>query len=145
MAIPMWVVDVVRPVAELIDKFTLSKEEKKQLELQMLGMQITLVEKALDYESQLFQAKRDVIVAEAKGESWLQRSWRPLLMLVFATIVAWQYLIRPILSAIIPGLPVVELPEHLWSLLEIGVGGYIIGRSGEKIASALSKRNGENA
>lgn len=140
MAIPIWVVDLVKPLAELVDKFTLSKEEKKQLELQLLGLQIGLVEKTLEYESRLFEAKRDIIVAEAKGESWLQRSWRPLLMLVFASIVAWQYLFRPMLAGMFPGLPVVELPEHLWYLLEIGVGGYIVGRSGEKIAANLSKK-----
>lgn len=142
MAIPAWVVEVVKPVAELIDKFTLSKEERRQLELQLLGLQISLVEKTLEYESKLFQAQRDIIVAEAQGESWLQRNWRPILMMTFAAIVAWQYLLRPLLSPLFGGLPVVELPEHLWTLLQIGVGGYILGRSGEKIAQSLANKGG---
>jgi hypothetical protein len=28
---------------------------------------------------------------------------------------------------------VIDLPRELWNLLQIGVGGYIVGRSGEKM------------
>ena len=31
------------------------------------------------------------------------------------------------------------LPEELWNLLMIGVGGYVVGRSGEKIAKNIKK------
>jgi hypothetical protein len=31
----------------------------------------------------------------------------------------------------------IELPDELWNLLMIGVGGYIVGRSGEKIAAKV--------
>jgi len=33
----------------------------------------------------------------------------------------------------------IPLPDELWNLLMIGVGGYVIGRSGEKIAGTLKK------
>jgi hypothetical protein len=29
-----------------------------------------------------------------------------------------------------------DLPERLWTLMEIGVGGYILGRTAEKIRGA---------
>jgi hypothetical protein len=33
--------------------------------------------------------------------------------------------------------PPLVLPPDMWALLKIGVGGYIVGRSGEKIARSL--------
>jgi len=32
---------------------------------------------------------------------------------------------------------VLELPQRLWDLMVVGVGGYIAGRSGEKIARII--------
>ena len=33
----------------------------------------------------------------------------------------------------------IPLPDELWNLLMIGVGGYIVGRSGEKIAEKVKR------
>ena len=33
----------------------------------------------------------------------------------------------------------IDLPEQLWTLLTVGVSGYIVGRSGEKIADKIRK------
>jgi len=32
------------------------------------------------------------------------------------------------------------MPEQAWSLLSIGLGGYVLGRSGEKIAKEIRKK-----
>lgn len=75
----------------------------------------------------------EIIVAEAKGESWLQRNWRPLLMVSITCVIVNNYLIFPYLHVF--GLPgtMLNLPDRLFSLMEIGVGGYIVGRTGEKL------------
>jgi len=44
-----------------------------------------------------------------------------------AYIVAHNYVISPIF-----GVVSVPVPEPLWDLLKLGVGGYIVGRSAEK-------------
>jgi hypothetical protein len=36
-----------------------------------------------------------------------------------------------------------ELPGDVWTLLNIGLGGYVVGRSGESIARTLAKK-GDN-
>ena len=54
------------------------------------------------------EAAANVIVAEAKGDSWLQRSWRPLLMCLFGLIVANNYLVVPLF-----GTPVAEIPPDM--------------------------------
>ncbi|NDV19232.1 hypothetical protein GO013_07340 [Pseudodesulfovibrio sp. JC047] len=72
-----------------------------------------------------------VLVTEMSG-NWLQRSWRPILMLVIVAIVANNYLIYPYLSLFWPAAPTLSLPPELWQLMKIGVGGYVVGRSVEK-------------
>lgn len=66
------------------------------------------------------------LLAELQG-NWLQRSWRPILMLVFTYIIFHNYVVVPIFGA-----PVAVIPPDMWTLLKIGVGGYIAGRTLEK-------------
>jgi len=78
----------------------------------------------------------EIILAEARG-GWLQRNWRPLLMISVMAIVVNNYILFPYLSMWTDKVVVLELPGGLWALLTTGVGGYVVGRSGEKIASQL--------
>ena len=73
------VTNVVDAVSRFVDRLTLPAREKKQLEtdLQKLIQEI---------ERDLVQARASIVVEETRG-NWLQRSWRPLVMLTFATIV----------------------------------------------------------
>ena len=66
---------------------------------------------------------------EAQG-NWLQKSWRPLVMLCFTFII--------LLGVFIP-IPLLDDNSEFWNLLEIGLGGYVIGRGGEKMAAAIFK------
>ena len=51
-------------------------------------------------------------------------------MLVFALIV---------LVGTFTTLPILSDTSRFWDLLEIGLGGYVVGRSGEKMAGAIFK------
>ena len=88
------------------------------------------------------EARASVIMAEAKSEHWLTASWRPLLMLMLMGFLVWVGLILPLIDLAAGG-PVAyhprwnELPSGFWSFLEIGMGGYIGGRSLEKIATQM--------
>jgi hypothetical protein len=86
----------------------------------------------LEYQVEVTKYQSEVIIAEAKGESWLQRNWRPSLMAIFGIIVANNYILAPYLDAMFDWTVVLEIPEQLWGLLKLGVGGYIGGRSIEK-------------
>ena len=81
----------------------------------------------------------NIILAEAKSESWIARSWRPLLMMIAIIIIANNYLIVPYANAFFGVGIQLDLPDALWTLLTIGVGGYTLGRSSEKIADKLKK------
>ena len=80
-----------------------------------------------EQQLELQKLQTEVILAEANG-NWLQRSWRPILMLAFGFIVIYVKFIAPLFS-----LPIPPLENEFWNLLQIGIGGYVIGRTGEKM------------
>ena len=81
-------------------------------------------------------ARMNIIVAEASGKG-LKASWRPLLMLLFGAIIANNYIVAPYMGALFGVRIMLEIPPDMWGLLKLGVGGYIGGRSLEKVAPAL--------
>ncbi|MFA3791753.1 3TM-type holin [Aliiglaciecola sp. SL4] len=140
---------IFKPAADLIDNVHTSDEErlilKKQLDEISSGVQLKMIElehKVLEYETKLLQAQQAVIIAEAQGKSWIQRNWRPVLMMVIIFIVANNYILFPYLSLFTDKIKMLELPEELFTLLTVGVGGYVVGRSGEKIAQSMRKQPG---
>ena len=76
--------------------------------------------------------KTEIIGTEAKGK-WLQRSWRPILMLAFGFIVIYVKFLAPLFDLRIP-----ELENEFWNLLQLGIGGYVIGRTGEKMMNSYA-------
>ena len=82
-------------------------------------------------------AAMNVIVAEAQSEHWVVSAWRPVTMLVFVAIVANNYLLYPYISLFWQAAPLLELPPDLWDLIKIGLGGYVVGRSAEKVSVNL--------
>ena len=81
---------------------------------------------AAEGDLEQFKAQVSVIVAESQSESGLTRTWRPITMLTFVSLVVAHFLgfTAPNIS-----------PEQVDGLLEIvkyGLTGYIIGRSTEK-------------
>lgn len=73
-----------------------------------------------------------VIYAEATSSSWLARNWRPLMMTFFAILVGARWF-----GYTPPNMSPAELIE-VYNLLQIGMGGYIGGRSLEKIVQSLN-------
>ena len=117
------VTNLVSAVGEIVDRLTLPGREKKQLETDILQLLIAVEEKTITEQAA-------AIREEARG-NWLQRSWRPIVMLVFTLII----LARTFLN-----LPILADTSRFWDLLEIGLGGYIIGRGSEQLVSSLLKR-----
>ena len=90
-----------------------------------------------DNAAKLDLAGTSIVKAEAAGESWLQRNWRPILMLTIVSIIFNNYVLAPYLSLFTDKVAILDLPGGLWALLNVGVGGYVAGRSGEKIAKIV--------
>ena len=118
------VTNLVSAVGDIVNRLTLPGREKKQLETDILRLLIAVEEKTISEQAA-------AIREEARG-NWLQRSWRPIVMLVFTVIV---------LAGTFLNLPILSDTSRFWDLLEIGLGGYIIGRGGEQLVSSLFKRS----
>ena len=117
------VTNLVSAVGEIVDRLPLPGREKKQLETDILQLLIAVEEKTITEQAA-------AIREEARG-NWLQRSWRPIVMLVFTLII---------LAGTFLNLPILADTSRFWDLLEIGLGGYIIGRGSEQLVSSLLKR-----
>ena len=90
----------------------------------------------LSADAQALQEQAGIVTAEAQGESWLQRNWRPVTMMVFVFIVANNYVIAPYAQALFDRSVALPTPPDLWALIKIGLGGYVVGRSAEKCMAA---------
>lgn len=113
---------LVDDIGKLVDTLTVSSTEKKQIRSQ-------IVDTLYRYSSDLEKEQASIIRNETQG-NWLQKSWRPIVMLAFTFIV--------LLGAFVK-LPLLEDTSKFWDLLEIGLGGYVIGRSVEKVTGKLRK------
>jgi hypothetical protein len=117
---------------EIKSLFTGEPTPEKQAEIQ--GKLLELQGAAAQADGLVRELQSRVLIAEITGESWLQRNWRPILMLTIVAIVANNYIVVPYLALFGLTAQVLDLPEKLWNLMTLGVSGYIVGRSSEKIA-----------
>lgn len=82
---------------------------------------------------QVMQARLSVIQAEASSEHFLTSNWRPIVMLVFTGLIVARWFG---LSA--DGITEREYIE-IWEILKLGIGGYVVGRSVEKVMKEYKK------
>ncbi len=80
----------------------------------------------------VFTAQAGIVNSEAASKHWLASNWRPLTMLTFVALIVarWFGFAAPNLA-----------PEEylkLWDIVQLGLGGYVIGRSVEKIAPSVT-------
>jgi hypothetical protein len=88
-------------------------------------MQADLEKKLIDLDAAVQASQSAVNAVEAASSSWFVRSWRPACAWVCVVAFALQYLIRPIISWIIPSatFPAIDTGEMmplLFGLLGLG-------------------------
>ena len=124
---------IFKPAVELIDEIHTSKEEQLQHKERLLVTQAAVIDQVLQYEKDSFESRSKIIEAEARSEHWLTAVWRPITMLTFLALCVGDSL----------GLLASPLRDEAWMLLQLGLGGYVVGRSAEKITkSVLSNKDG---
>jgi hypothetical protein len=116
-------------IFEIIGKYFKNDQEKMEA-------QARITEHILKNEATVIEASRDVVKAEIESESVLARNWRPILMYLLMVLLIWIIAISPIFHLQeATKVSLQSVPDSLWNLLMIGMGGYIFGRSAEKIAT----------
>ena len=115
----------IEPISGLIDKLHTSDDERLEGKAVLLQLQTSLMSQTIDYEKQIANAQRDIIVAEATANSWLTRTWRPITMLTFVALI------------VISQFTGMAIPPDLWFVVKLGLGGYLSGRSVEKSVESV--------
>lgn len=129
---------LIEPIANLftkgldiIDKHVEDKDLANKLKAELQNKFLDISHNEL---TTLLEGQRDIILAEAKGNSWLQRNWRPILMMTIILIIFNNFVAAPYIMLFFPGKALaLELPGWMGALLTTGVGGYIGARTLEKI------------
>jgi len=123
---------IIAPVEHIIDKVIPDKAANDAAKAQLEALKETDYAKQVEDDVKVQLAGLDVVKAEASGESWLQRNWRPMTALTFVwLVVSYWY-----------GLRAANLSEalvlELFGIIKVCLGGYTVGRSVEKIAPAVA-------
>ena len=126
----------IAPLAKIlfntIEKAVPDKDLQEKLKAQ-------LQTQLLQSHTQELQAASRIVEAEAKA-GWFASSWRPLLMYVLIFILVWNYVIGPVIKIFTGAIISFELPGDVWTLLNVGLGGYVVGRSAESVARTMANR-----
>lgn len=120
---------IFKPAAELVDELHTSEEERLKHKERLLEVQAIAMQTVFEYESDSLQARAAIVNSEAQSDHWIVSSWRPIVMLTLTALVvvdSFGWLSNP-------------LSGEAWLLLQIGLGGYVVGRSGEKIAKTIKQ------
>ena len=130
----------VAPLAKIlfstIEKSVPDKDLQEKLKAQ-------LQTQLLQSNTAELQAAAKIIEAEAKA-GWFASSWRPLLMYVLIFILVWNYILGPVVKIFTGAVISFELPGDVWGLLQIGLGGYVVGRSAESVARTIANKPAAN-
>lgn len=114
-------------ILQSIDGLHTSAEEKKTLRASVIGTMV--------------QAQSAGVIAEAQAGG-IAAKWRPYTMLSFVALILCHYAIFPMIAVVFPAtIPVfaaMVLPPELWFLIQVGLTGYVGGRSLEKVVDKLT-------
>ena len=109
-------------VLDIVDDFVEDKDEANWLKFQ-------IQRQLIETKSSELEAQAKIVLAEAQG-SWLQRNWRPLLMVIFAGLVVAHWF----------GFTASNIPESvqnsLLNIVMVGVGGYVTSSVARAASSA---------
>jgi hypothetical protein len=127
------------PVGKVLDAYIHDAEVKRAIAAE-------LESRLVEHLGQAMELQQGVVLAEVTSEHWLTRSWRPLLMLLLMAMLVLVGFALPA-AELVSGHALLfhpqwqALPPEFWSFLQWGMGGYIGGRSLEKIAGQIIAKN----
>jgi len=120
-------IPVLAPIlGKVLDKAIPDKDAREKA-------QAAALTQLMEHQHEIEQAAGQIIKTEAASSHWLAANWRPLTMLTFTGLIVARWF----------GFAAPELSEAeylaLWDIVEIGIGGYIVGRSAEKIVPTVAQ------
>jgi hypothetical protein len=117
--------NTIDAVGKIVDGVITNDEEKSQAKKE-------LTEVVLKSLNDVASVQGEVIKTEMTGNK-LQRNWRPIMMLTFGVILVCKWFGWT--DASIPD----ALELKLMEIIELGLGGFVVGRTVEKVAGTVTK------
>jgi len=120
-------IPVLAPIlGKILDKAIPDKDAREKAQAAALSQ-------LMEHQHEIEQVAGQIVRTEAASSHWLAANWRPLTMLTFTGLIVARWF----------GFAAPELSEAeylaLWDIVEIGLGGYIVGRSAEKIVPTVAQ------
>jgi len=129
----MWPTLITSLLPNLLDKLFPDPSAAAQAKLKLVELQQSGALAELEASTKTALAGSEVVKTEAASSHWLAANWRPITMLVFAGLIVARWF-----GWAAPNLSEAEYLK-LWSIVEFGLGGYVVGRSVEKIAPSVAE------
>ena len=107
----------------------------KQEQAKTVQSALDVLKSVNDVDGQSITAASSALSSILTQGSFLEKNWRPLFMVILMSIVICSFF------GYVPShfnAPVTPMMEKVWTLLQIGLGGYIPCRTIEKIVSGLN-------
>ena len=122
---------VTDAATKIIGSFKLAPAQQVKAEAAIREAALEAMRLQQEREAALVKEQGAIIRAEVGKGSWLTANWRPITMLTLTGLIVAHWM-----GWSAPNLPAGEV-EDLLDIVKIGIGGYVVGRSGEKIAEVL--------
>ncbi len=136
----------------LIERIFPDKEKQAQanIELQKLLLEAQARQseadaRKMEADANIAQSAALTIKAEAESNSWMARNWRPSLMYLIMLLIAYNFMLAPLLQSIGLKLLITPIPNDMWTLLTLSVTGYVAGRSGERMMGLYADAKSSSA
>lgn len=126
MGVLDWISSIFKPAADIVDNLHTSEEEKGKLRNELASIQSGANAKLLEYETKLLEARSKINIAEANSIHTITAVWRPIASLSLVLII------------VAASFGIIKTPDqNFYELCKIILGGYVGGRSLEKVASVI--------
>ncbi len=125
---------LVEGVFSGIDSISTTEEEKLTAKAIILKAEADFRLKMAGLATELAAIQAGVITAEINSKHTLAAIWRPILMLSFGFVIIYA-VVAPSFGA--APVDLTAIPEKFWTLLTVGIGGYVGGRTLEKVTPAI--------
>lgn len=129
------ITEVVSTVGDVVDRFTLTKEEKQEFKLQMQSSLMKLEGELEETYRKELDARQEIIKAEmAQGDLYTKRA-RPTIVYAGMLFIFLVYVLVPVIAYISGAseMPKIDLPPEFWWAWGTVVGVYGVGRTAEKM------------
>jgi hypothetical protein len=125
--------DPVKSISDLIDQFHMSPDQKAQLGLQQVQLEVQREQIEAAQQEALAEIQSKNITAETQSEDPYVRRARPTFLYVMIVGIAFSIIIFPLLNLVTHrGLQMVEIPEAYLELFGVSFLGYTGARTWEK-------------